>query len=143
MCPIFNIIPNHYNNKNMFRTIHHTFNHYKYSLFIPIVTKIMDVVDLFINIELLTTLYDNTINNSNYVYTNIVGPYHNNFTIPITDMKFLITAKNKEIVYNIMSYDNNINIICSFKKGVIKDKKRFKRAIYKAYNNMMENKEVN
>ena len=54
----------------------------------------------------------------------------------IEDIHFLTLAKDKEIVFNIISSNDNINIICSFKEGVIGDKKRFEECIYKAYESL-------
>ena len=137
MCPIFNLIPNSYDNSNLIKTVHSTFNCYKYSLFIPILSVIMRNFSSLINIGILSQCYDNIINNSDYIYSNIVGPPTSKLNIKISDIKFLATVKNSEIVYNIISCENNINIICSFKKGIIQNKKLFKKCIYKAYNNLM------
>ena len=36
-----------------------------------------------------------------------------------------LIQRNKEIIFNTISSNDNINIICSFKEGVIQDKRRF------------------
>ena len=138
MCPIFNLISNSHDNSSLFKTVHSTFNCYKYSLFIPILSGIMRNFASLINIGILSQCYDNIINNSHYIYSNIVGPPTSKLNIKISDINFLSTVKNSEIVYNIISCENKINIICSFKKGIIQNKKLFKKCIYKAYNNLME-----
>ena len=68
------------------------------------------------------------------MFSNIIGPSFNNLNINITDIHFLTNTKNTEIIYNIISSGHNINIICSFKNGIIKDKKQFEQCIYEAYN---------
>ena len=94
----------------------------------------------YINIKLLSYFYDNVIINSNYIYSNIIGPNIDKMSLNITDFKFLLTAKNSAIVFNAISSKNNVNIICSFKKGSIKDKLLFEEAIYKAYDDLMNTK---
>ena len=91
-----------------------------------------------ININIISYFYDKIINDVDYMYSNVIGPNVDKLSINITDMKFLMTAKNSTIAYNIISCKNNVNIICSFKKGVIKDKLLFEEAIYKAYNDLMD-----
>ena len=81
-------------------------------------------------------MIDNITNNVDYIFTNIIGPPLENLKINIKNIHFLLKPKNKQIIYNIISYNNNINIICTFQKGII-DKKKFKRSIYKAYNSLL------
>ena len=91
----------------------------------------------YINPKILLKYHTKIINNSHYIYSNVIGPPIDKFNIKVSDIKFLITAKSSEIVYNIISSGNNINIVCSFKKGNVKDKKYFKKCIYKGYKNLM------
>jgi hypothetical protein len=137
MCPIFNVVQNSHDNEGLLKIVNNTFNNYKYSLFIPILSIIMNNIITHVNIDMLSNYYDKIIHNSDYIYSNIIGPPIEKFDIKITDIKFLTTAKNTAIVYNIISCKNKINIICSFKKGVINNKKLFKKCIYKSYNNLM------
>ena len=134
MCPIFNIQSNSIDDYNLLKNIHSTFNNFKYSLFIPMLSYIINTITPNIELNILSKCYNNIINNSDYLFSNIIGPSINNLNINITDIHFLITAKNTEIIYNIISSGHNINIICSFKNGIIKDKKQFEQCIYEAYN---------
>ena len=137
MCPIFNIVHNSYNNDSLLKIVNTTFNNYKYSAFIPILSSIMKNIITHINIDILSNYYDKIMHKSDYIYSNIIGPPTDKLDLKISDIKFLTTAKSSEIIYNIISCKNKINIICSFKKGVIKNKKLFKKCIYKSYNNLM------
>jgi len=137
MCPIFNVVHNSHDNDSLLKIVNNTFNNYKYSAFIPILSSIMKNIIPYINIDVLSNYYDKIINNSDYIYSNIIGPPTDKLDIKISDIKFLTTAKSSEIIYNIISCKNKINIICSFKKGVINNKKLFKKCIYKSYNNLM------
>jgi hypothetical protein len=137
-CFVLNSISNSYDNNTLFKKVNTTFNYFKYSLFIPILNFIVNNVFYFVNINSLLRTYNDICNNFDYVYSNIIGPNTKDFNIKIADMHFIIAPKNKEIVYNIVSSnEENINIICSFKKGTIKNKKLFKKCIYKAFKELI------
>jgi hypothetical protein len=87
----------------------------------------------------LSKYYKKYIEKSNYIYSNIIGPSFENAPFKISNIQFLTTAKNKEIIYNIISSNNNINIVCSFQENIIKDKKRFEQCIYESYNSLLRN----
>lgn len=137
VCPIFNTVDNSLDNDSLFKTVNSTFNNFKYSLFIPFLSIIMNNIVTYLNINILSLFHDKIINNSDYIYSNIIGPPVDKLTVKITDIKFLTTAKNTAIVYNIISCKNNVNVICSFQKDIIKDKALFKKCIYKAYNDLI------
>jgi hypothetical protein len=139
ICPIFNTISNSYNNKKLLQTVNNTFNNFKYSLFIYILSFIINNVLSFVNINILSKYYKKYIEKSNYIYSNIIGPSFKNAPFKISNIHFLTTAKNKEIIYNIISSNNNINIVCSFQENIIKDKKRFEQCIYASYNSLLRN----
>lgn len=139
MCPIFNQISNSLDNNKLLKTVNSTFNNFKFSLFIPILAFIINNIVSYIDIFFLSIFYDNYTNNSDYIYSNIIGPSCKNISVKITNIHFLTTHKNKEIIYNIISNDNNINIICTFQKNVIKDKKKFEDCIYETYKNLINN----
>jgi hypothetical protein len=132
MAPIINKITNTLDNKELFKNVHNTFNSYKYSLYIPIFSFILNIILKIIPLNITRYLYNSLIQRSDYIYSNIIGPSHE----IIEDIHFLTLAKNKEILFNIISSNDNINIICSFKEGVIEDKKRFEECIYKAYESL-------
>ena len=132
MAPIFNTIIN--NDDALLKTVHETFNCYKYSLYIPFISFVLNNITKIISFNTLNTIYDSIIHKCDYVYSNIIGPNNEYFE----DIHFLILAKNKEIVFNIISAIDNVNIICSFKEGIIKDKERFEQCIYKAYEELVQ-----
>ena len=134
MAPIINKITNTIDNKELFQNVHHTFNSYKYSLYIPIFSFILHYIIPILPLYAQSSLYDSLIHRGDYVYSNVIGPTHDQ----IEDIHFLILAKDKEIVFNIISSNDNINIICSFKEGVIQDKSRFEECIYKAYEHLIK-----
>ena len=137
-CFVLNSINNSYDDASLLKKVHTTFNFFKYSLFIPILNFIVNNVFYFANIKPLLEIYNRVCNNFDYVYSNIIGPQTKDFNIKIVDMHFIIAPKNTEIVYNIVSSnEENINIICSFKKGTVQNKKRFKKCIYKAFKELI------
>jgi hypothetical protein len=144
MCPIFNSINNSLENKTLFKTVHTIFDHYKYSLFIPMLDFLINNFITHVNIDFLAFTYNSVINNTDYIYSNIIGPPVNEINkishVHLKNIHFLTTAGNG-ITYNIISCKNKINIICSFKKGKITNKKRFKKCIYNAYENLITSEE--
>lgn len=138
MCPIFNSINNSLDNNILIQQVHDTFDNFKYSLFIPFLSFIINNCLTYINIEIMAFLYDSIIYDCDYVYSNIIGPsvtQVNELTnLNLSDIHFLTKSKGNGITFNIISSENKINIICSFNKGKIKNKKRFEKCIYKAYN---------
>lgn len=140
MCPVVNIIKNSHDGYGLLNIVHETFNNFKYSLFIPILNFIINHISPYIHLDVLTCLSNRAFKNSDYIYSNIIGPTIDYSKIKVRDIHFLIASKNREIVYNIVSYSNNINVLCSFKKGVIKDKARFEKCIYDAYDNLLSHR---
>ena len=141
MCPIFNSINNSLDNNTLIQNAHNTFDHFKYSLFTPFLSIIINNVLPYINIEILSKLYESIIYDSDYIYSNIIGPplneYNKHYNLDINNIHFLTKSKGNGITFNIISSENKINIICSFNSGKIKDKKRFEKCIYKAYNSII------
>jgi hypothetical protein len=141
--PIFNSIDNYSNTNKLFNKLNNTFNNFKYSLFIPIFDFLTNFITQYIELDMLTKVYYNFINNTDYIYSNIVGisnlSFCKNKNFEISNLRFLTNAVNKEIMYNIVSSGNNLNIVCSFKEGIIKNKKKFKKSFYKAYNKLLNN----
>ena len=137
MCPLFLSIIN--TSPTLLRDVHHMFAASKYSPFIPFFSSFLNNVTQLMSINVLSFLYNACIHTSNYTYSNIIGP-SNDFlrSIKATSIHFLTTTKSSEICYNIISYEDNINIIITFKEGVIKDKKRFKECIYEAYKDLLK-----
>jgi len=134
MAPIINKVKNTIDNKELFKNVHNTFNSYKYSLYIPIFSFILNNIAPMFPLSVNGYVYDSLIQRCDYVYSNIIGPVYES----IEDIHYLTIAKDKEIVFNIISSKDNINIIFSFKEGVIKDKNQFEESIYKAYASLKE-----
>jgi len=132
MAPIINRISTSLSDKDLLQTSHYLFNLYKYSLYIPICSFIIENITI-LPPNWLRYMYDSVIHNSDYVYSNIIGPTHES----IEDIHFFTRAKDKEIVFNIISSNDNINVICSFKEGQIKDKARYEQCIYTAYDSLL------
>lgn len=138
VCPIFNVISNAYDNNTLLKRIHDTFNAYKYSLFIPFFSSFINKITPFINIGILSSCYNIISVNTDYTYSNIIGPSIEGTDVKVNNIHFVTTSKNKEIIFNIISCNNEkINIICSFKNGVIEDKLRFEKCIYDAYESLI------
>jgi len=137
MLPIFNLIDNSHDTPNLFNHVQTMFNNYKYSLYVLLLTIYTNAITymhehyLSFSNYLLQSFFDAIMYSTDYVYTNMIGPKITN--VKLTNIHFLINPIHNEIIYNIVSFENNINIVCSFKEGTIQDKKLFKQCIYKAY----------
>lgn len=141
MCPIFNSINNSLDNNRLIQKVHNTFDNFKYSLFIPFLSFIINNCLTYFNLEIISFIYDSIIYDCDYVYSNIIGPsvveINKRTNLNLNDMHFLTKSKGSGITFNIVSSENKINIVCSFTKGKIKNKKRFEKCIYKAYNSLI------
>ena len=143
MCPIINKINNSKSSNFLKTSIHNIFNNLKYSLFVPLLHYILNNISEYYCIDHLHNLYNSFINNTDYVFSNVIGPdVQSDYSYPIKSIHFLTTPKNNEVVYNIISFGDYINIICSFKKGgFIQDKKKFKDCFYKTYMDILNESE--
>jgi hypothetical protein len=103
---------------------------------------ILNNISEYICIDTLTDIYNSFINNSDYVFSNVIGPDVKSIgSYPVKSIHFLTTPKNNEVMYNIISFGDYINIVCSFKKsGFIQDKKKFKDCFYKTYSEIINEK---
>ena len=113
-------------NTNVIHDIHEIFNRLKYSLYIPMVSFIINTVGALLPLYFIKGISDYMLNNVDYVYTNVIS--HSEL-----DAHFQITPRNKEIIFNFLSCSSVLNITCSFKEGVIEDKERYEKCIYAAY----------
>jgi hypothetical protein len=142
ICPIINSINNSYDNNTLLKKANNTFNNLKFSLFIPILNIIFNILEKFI--FMIPINYNGFLNNYDYIFSNIIGPptdyLYSKTYFKLSNNYFIITAKSKEVIYNIMSSNNKLNIICSFKTGIIKDKKHFKKCLYKSYKDLINTK---
>lgn len=121
----------------LFRKVHTMFDACKYSAFIPFLSGLIQVFIPLVSLKFLNLCYDNVLSNCDYVYSNIIGPDLDTISIPVTDIHFATVAKNREIVFNIISCKDKVNIVCSFKKGRITDKERFRSCIEQAYKSLL------
>lgn len=137
MCAIFNMISNAHDNQTLFNQIHATFNAYKYSLFIPISSYFINTITRFINTGILSNGYNIITDNIDYIYSNMMGPSIDGCNVKLSNIHFLTTSKRKEIIFNIISCGDKINIICSFKDGIIADKDRYEKCITDAYQSLI------
>lgn len=133
--PICETINNSFDNESLLGYVHSMFNHYKYSLFIPIVQYIINYIINNVNINLVTLIYDLYADHCDYIFTNMIGPNLNELNI--NNLSFFVKHKSNAITYNIISYNDDINLICSFKKNLIKNKELYEECIYKAYDNLL------
>ena len=137
MTPLLNCINNSLDDIDLVKQANSTFNHFKYSLFIPLFSCMINAFVPWINLDTVSGLYEEIIHNCDYVYSNVIGPpikEVNESNVNISNIHFLTKSKGNSIVFNIISCENKINIICSFKTNKIKNKKRFEKCIYRAYN---------
>lgn len=139
VCPIINKINNSKSSIFLKTSIHNIFNNLKYSLFIPLLHYILNSISKNFCTDSLSYIYNTFINDTDYVFSNVIGPDVKNILgYPIKSLHFLTTPKNNEVMYNIISFGDYISIICSFKKNsFIQDKKKFKNCLYKTYMEIM------
>ena len=140
MAPILNCINNSLDDLDLVKQVNRTFNHFKYSLFIPLFSCMINAFVPWINIDTVSVLYEEIIHNCDYIYSNVIGPpikEVNESNANVSNIHFLTKSKGNSIVFNIISCENKINIICSFQTNKIKNKKRFEKCIYRAYNELI------
>jgi hypothetical protein len=135
---VVNTINNSYDNNTLFKTVNNRFNNIKYSLYVPILFLLFNITCKCINISTILSWFNTIVINTDYSYSNMIGPTSKDTTFKLTDVHFILKPINNEIIFNIISYDDKINIICSFKKNVMDDKTRFKKCIYEAYENLIQ-----
>jgi hypothetical protein len=142
VCPVINKINNSKSSNFLKTSIHNFFNNLKYSLFIPLLHYILNKISEYICTDSLSSIYNNFINDTDYVFSNVIGSNLKSVSsYPIKSINFLTIPKNNEVMYNIISFGDYINIVCSFKKsGFIQDKKKFKDCFYKTYSEIINEK---
>ena len=139
--PVCININNSLDNDNLLYYLHNIFDFFKYSLFIPI-TVWFSPLATYIPIKLRSNMYNLASSQQDYMFTNLISPsldlINSNLDINVKNIRFLNSSQYNTISFNSISVDNNINIICSFKEGVITNKKRFKKCVYKAYKSLLD-----
>lgn len=140
MAPILNCINNSLDDLDLVKHVNRTFNHFKYSLFIPLFSCVINTFVPWVSIDTVSVLYEEIIHHCDYVYSNVIGPpikEVNQSNVNVSNIHFLTKSKGNSIVFNIISCEDKINVICSFKTNKIKNKKRFEKCIYRAYNELI------
>jgi len=135
--PIALNIKNNLDSKTLLKQVHEMFNCCKYSVFIPLVHYAMSIIYTFLPTSMCSSAHNCIFENIDYNYTNIICPDSNRFPL-IANARFLTTTLKKEICFNINSFGPIINIICTFKKGVVKDKRWLEECIYEAYEELIK-----
>jgi hypothetical protein len=121
-------------NITLLKNVNHIFNLYKYSLYIPITSTILNSLTVNINYETKKKLYNNVLSNINLSFSNIIGPKLNKNLYNLKNIGFCTEPKSNEICFNIISFENNVKILISFKKRLISNKKHFKKCFKNVYN---------
>jgi hypothetical protein len=140
MCPLLLDIDNSLDTKILLHNVTSKFNHCKYSLFIPIISYIQDMISNICNCSTLSYIYEIIMKNGyDLIYSNIIGPSTEDTDIlgigPASDIHFVLNSSG--ITYNIISYDDHINITISFKTGNILNKRHYKNCVFDAYNELL------
>lgn len=133
LVPILNVINPPEENSTLLKEIHHTFSSLKYSFFIYPLAYLINLITIILPISILDWLYSLILGSSQYSFSNIIGPEMKRFPYAVKNLAFYTTPKANEIIYNIISYKKQINIIITCKKNVILDKDRYKQCMKEAY----------
>jgi hypothetical protein len=146
-CFIFTQLDNSIKKNELITTVNTIFNYYKYSLIIPLLTVIYSIIGVYF----CHTLYSKLSSDLDILYTNMIGPkkeevhfknnncnmFNINDNIRLNNTCFLMNHKKNELTFNIISYDNNMNIIISFQKNLYENKKLY-YALDCAYNEIIK-----
>lgn len=137
--PVLIPISNSLDNKKLLHYLHNIFDYFKYSLFIPIL-KVCTYTTNYMPINFMSFFYNLAGSQQDYMYTNMISPSFASLKddLQITNVNFLISSNYNTIIFNSISVENNVNLICSFKNGIIPNKKKFKKCVYKAYKKLLK-----
>ena len=129
--PIVNIIGNHLTCTSLLHRVRHVFNCYKYSSFVKLFSLGVYLISRFIGWHVFS-IYNNSPSSIDYFFSNIIGPDLTNTYA--TDFKFFVLPTKNEVLFNVTSSANNMNITCTyFDHGKCIDKERFRKCVYDAY----------
>jgi hypothetical protein len=136
--PVFIHINNSSEKNLLLKKVHELFNCFKYSAYIPIIKIAFSLMMNILPLKYVSFLYDSLMEHVDYVYSNIIGPSKEDLSdCTIEAISFVTKAKEHEIIYNSISYNDSINLTLSFQEGTIQDKERFEQCIYKAYEELI------
>lgn len=133
VCPLLLNVAYSDDNPTLLQNVHSAFNNCKYSLFVPVLSFLLQMVSDYVNPELLSTMYRIASDNIDVVYSNVIGP-----TIPdINNIAFVMNAQPNQLCYNVISCKDKLNLIVSFQDGFVKDEAFLKRCLTDAYNELI------
>jgi len=140
MLGLYVTIDNDLNNKLLTTKIHEIFNTCKYSVGFILLSYLQKSLFNIFGESLILKLYDIFISNVEYCYTNVIGPDFNKIKkLGANKVSFFSKVQKKEICFNIISFNNKLNMNICFRKGFIKDKEKFKNSIKNAFDDIINN----
>jgi hypothetical protein len=122
-------------NAILLKKIDDLFNLYKFSPFISITNKLLSYLLPYISEDFQSHRCNDLFCNVNLSFSNIIGPTIKNANF--TNIQFSTVTKNNEICFNMISYNDEININVSFRKNLIKHKPLFISCFQRAYNSLI------
>jgi len=125
------------NNIILLNKIEEQFNLYKFSPFIPITKNLLVQLLPYVSQDFQTHACDELFCNINLSFSNIIGPNIDTKRVKLNNIQFSTVTKNNEICFNMISFNDNININVSFREKLIKRKKRFIKCFQSAYNSLI------
>jgi hypothetical protein len=103
----------------------------------PMFAWILTFVNILVPTRIVQFAHESAVDQCEYTYSNIIGPTKETLLEEIQDIHFVVKGHNKEVIFNCISFKDDINIVLSFQEGVIQDKARFEECIYKAYEELI------
>ena len=141
VCPLLLNVTYSDDNVTLLKNVHETFNCCKYSLFVPLLSFILQMMSDYMNPTLISFLYGLSSNSIDVVYSNVIGPdttlYKNTFIENIDNISFVMSAKPNQLCYNMISCRNKLNLMVSFEEGFVTDESFLKRCINDAYTSLL------
>lgn len=131
---LFTQVENNNNTGLLLKTIDALFNLYKMSLYVPIINELTSLIFPFIPSNVAKAMFHDLFNRVDLTYSNIIGPKipPDCNIIKLKNIQFTTTTNSHEIFFNIISFENNVNINISCRDGVIKCPNEFLQAFNKA-----------
>jgi len=121
----------------LFKKINDLFNLYKFSPFIPLTNKLLLYLLPYVPQDFQEHKCTDLFGNVNLSFSNVIGPKMDDTkNIKLNNMQFSTVTKNNEICFNMISFNDKININVSFREKLIKHKKRFIKCFQSAYNSL-------
>jgi hypothetical protein len=139
---IFSEIEKYENNFILFQKVEDLFNLYKYSPFVPVANFVFIKFLPYLPESLQTNARNELFYNVNLSFSNIIGPkIDENNEYKLKNIQFTSVTKNSEVNFNMISFNDVLNINVSFRDEVIKDKNNFFKSFEAAYKNLLETKQ--